>query len=468
MRKIQSKSTIFFKKRPTSKSPLPPLTNNIVTFNKDPIIVPISDLEIPQSISESFSSYEINSYGKIKQIPTFKSSKDDQYYSLLLDKLFACQNIVPFNKSNFNSMESNLKTQYLEEILLLIHRGQHNNLFDSNISKELFKMIKINLFRSTLSIPKILKFSSALENNNNQPLIELSWIHLAYIYRILQRLISGPLFILNNNHKNFFNNKSIKHLIQLFESPDKRERIEVKRTIYLIFMSIIEYQPIIINSLLNLLKESYEINDKIFDLTDFIELITSIYRENSFNNYKKLFFTLILKNHQSSYFKNYNESWFHCLHSMMMLETKYLKQFLEILLKQWPITDTFKEVLFLNFINIIIETTNIRDQFDLIIPVIKQISICIQSQAFQVVEAALSLWKKEQFIQLIADSANELFPILLPALYFSGSSHWSNIIRNFSVSVIRINMQISQKQFQLSCSDFKKNQNIILINEEKR
>jgi serine/threonine-protein phosphatase 2A regulatory subunit B' len=90
-----------------------------------------------------------------------------------------------------------------------------------------------------------------------------------------------------------------------------------------------------------------------------------------------------------------------------------------------------------------------EEQFvELSVPLFHKIGQCITSDNFQVSEAGMLLWKNDRFVQFTTAHAKDLFPIICPYLYKTGTNHWNPAIKNLAVSVIRICMETSPSVFE--------------------
>lgn len=84
------------------------------------------------------------------------------------------------------------------------------------------------------------------------------------------------------------------------------------------------------------------------------------------------------------------------------------------LIKYWPITNSSKEVLYLNELEEVLELTQAEEFKTLLKPLFKQISKSIGSPHFQVAERALFLWHNEYISNMIADYRHEVLPVIFP------------------------------------------------------
>jgi len=114
------------------------------------------------------------------------------------------------------------------------------------------------------------------------------------------------------------------------------------------------------------------------------------------------------------------------------------------LVKLWPVVNSSKEVLFLNELEEILESTQ-PDEFKQVIdPLFKQLAKCIGSPHFQVAERTLFLWHNDYISGLIADGRGEILPIIYPVLYANSKNHWNPTVNNLTVNVLEIFVKLDK------------------------
>jgi serine/threonine-protein phosphatase 2A regulatory subunit B' len=89
---------------------------------------------------------------------------------------------------------------------------------------------------------------------------------------------------------------------------------------------------------------------------------------------------------------------------------------LQGLLRYWPVSNSAKEVLYLNELEQVLELTQPEEFGLLVVPLFKRVALCIASPHFQVAERALFLWHNEYISHLIAQHREDILPLLYPVL----------------------------------------------------
>jgi len=115
---------------------------------------------------------------------------------------------------------------------------------------------------------------------------------------------------------------------------------------------------------------------------------------------------------------------------------------LQGLLKYWPITNSAKEMLFLNELEELLELTQQEEFKQILGPLFRQLSRGIGSPHFQVAERALFLWHNDYISGLIADNRRDILPIIYPVLHVNSESHWNLTVKNLTYNVLKIFMEL--------------------------
>ncbi|KAI8009796.1 Serine/threonine protein phosphatase 2A 59 kDa regulatory subunit B' gamma isoform [Camellia lanceoleosa] len=72
------------------------------------------------------------------------------------------------------------------------------------------------------------------------------------------------------------------------------------------------------------------------------------------------------------------------------------------------------------------------------VPLFRQIGLCLNSSHFQVAERALFLWNNDHIRNLITQNRKVILPIIFPALERNTGSHWNQAVQSLTLNVIKI------------------------------
>lgn len=98
----------------------------------------------------------------------------------------------------------------------------------------------------------------------------------------------------------------------------------------------------------------------------------------------------------------------------------------------------------------------------------KIITFFIQHGFLQVAERALFLWNNDHIVNLIAHNRQVILPIIFPALEKNSQGHWSQSVLNLTYNVRKMFVEMDEKLFLASHSQFKEEEVMLNMAAEKR
>jgi serine/threonine-protein phosphatase 2A regulatory subunit B' len=117
------------------------------------------------------------------------------------------------------------------------------------------------------------------------------------------------------------------------------------------------------------------------------------------------------------------------------------------LLKYWPVTNSQKEVLILGELEEVLELTQSAQFANVMVPLFKQISFCINSTHFQVAERALFLWNNDYIVNLVAQHRHALLPVCFGALEKNAVGHWNPVVGGLTIHVRKMLQEMDPELF---------------------
>merc|ERR1712113_1119106 len=85
------------------------------------------------------------------------------------------------------------------------------------------------------------------------------------------------------------------------------------------------------------------------------------------------------------------------------------------------------------------------------VPLFRRVALCITCPHFQVAERTLFLWNNDYVVQLINRNRQELFPIIIGALYRNSKHHWNSAVHGLTFNVLKLLMEADPQLFD-ECS----------------
>merc|ERR1719444_298530 len=108
-------------------------------------------------------------------------------------------------------------------------------------------------------------------------------------------------------------------------------------------------------------------------------------------------------------------------------------------------------MLFLNELEETLELTQPPEFYRIQEQLFKRISMCITCPHFQVAERTLFLWNNDYIVKLINQNRQDLFPIIIAALYKNSKEHWNSAVHGLTFNVLKLLMEADPQLFD-ECS----------------
>jgi serine/threonine-protein phosphatase 2A regulatory subunit B' len=341
------------------------------------------------------------------------------------------------------------KRLQLVDLLDYISKNKSIPLSESTLV-EIMKMISANAFR-TLS-PRQPEAEGAGEGEDEAPITEPSWPHLHLVYDFFLR------FIVNTEvdpklMKQHINGDFILRLLDLFDAEDGREREYVKTILHRIYAKFMQLRGFIRKSISNVFCTFVYETEKHNGIAELLEILGSII--NGFTlplkqEHKAFFRKVLTPMHKVRTLSTFHTQLSYCVTQLVDKDPSLVVSFVNSLIKNWPITNSSKEVLFLQEFEEVLELTPAPEFQQMIKPLFRQLSKCIGSSHFQVAERALYIWQNEYISSMIADHRHQILPIILPVLEANQQSHWNQTVANLTGSVLKVFADYDQ-QFLNEC-----------------
>merc|ERR1711979_106601 len=81
----------------------------------------------------------------------------------------------------------------------------------------------------------------------------------------------------------------------------------------------------------------------------------------------------------------------------------------------------------------------------------RRLALCITCPHFQVAERTLFFWNNDYIVKLINQSRQELFPLIIGALYKNSKQHWNSAVHGLTFNVLKLLMEADPQLFD-ECS----------------
>jgi serine/threonine-protein phosphatase 2A regulatory subunit B' len=349
-----------------------------------------------------------------------------------------------------------MKQSYLQEILDAVSQPRSFRLFTPETFAVFFAMIKANLIRAIPPVPEVAKVPM-VGDDPTDTLYESAWPHLELVYEIFKRFLKSAVFAASL-FVDEIDGSFLARFVQLFNSPDQRERAALKMVLHQLYLRFVVRRPAIRIAIQNVFLMYIDENRYfcgITELLDMMMLIVGGYVVPLTQEHVDFLVNILIPLHTSSFLHLFHTSLTCCVMQYIEKDPSLVVVIVRRLFRLWPVSCSLRELLFMGELRQIVEVMNMEQFASLSRQLFHKIGNCIASNNLQVSESAMVFWKNDKFLRFTTLHARDLFPIICPHLYRTGTTHWNTAIKNLAVSVIRICMETSPHVFDSFCRTMK-------------
>ncbi|TYH78392.1 hypothetical protein ES332_D04G223100v1 [Gossypium tomentosum] len=396
--------------------------------------------DLKQNGNHMLSSYEA--------MPAFKDVPASERQNLFVKKLNLCCVIFDFTDPTKNLKEKERKRQTLLELVEYVTSA--NGKFSDVVLQEIVKMVSANLFRSFNPQPRENKVIEGVDLEEEEPSMDPAWPHLQIVYEFLLRFIASPETDAKLA-KRYVDQPFILKLLDLFDSEDPREREYLKTILHRIYGKFMVHRPFIRKAINNIFFRFIFETEKHNGIAELLEILGSII--NGFalplkEEHKVFLVRALIPLHKPKCLAMYHQQLSYCITQFVEKDCKLADTVIRGLLKYWPITNSSKEVMFLNELEEVLEATQPPEFQRCMMPLFRQIARCLNSLHFQVAERALFLWNNDHIENLIIQNRKVILPIIFPALEKNARNHWNQAVHSLTLNVRKIFNDLDPELFK--------------------
>jgi serine/threonine-protein phosphatase 2A regulatory subunit B' len=421
--------------------------SNMILKNRKMMSTPRSDMTVaPIGPKAVMTTYVDVKSTPMAQLPDLASVPPTQFNDLMRQKLSEC--CVACNLSSAHDDNSATKARYLFEIADFIAKPRYFQLCDAQTFDKLFEMIAANLIRTLPPLPQMAK-SPLLGDDIKDTWVDGAWPHLSLVYDVFQSFLESPQ-LAPAQHVKHFDNAFLIPFLGLFNSMDNREREAVKKVLHGLYLRFNQLR-LKIRQILQQIMLTFIYEEKYFngmnELLDFYESIVSGFTVPLKPENIQFLFEIILPLHAAEFLHVFHENLVACVADFVDKEPELLPKVLRKLLIYWP-SSTLKGRLFLNEVGRLVDVMT-EDQFkEVADELFVLLARLVEGCNFQLSEATICLWRSDIFVGFTAQFATITYPLIVPAVYRCGVTHWNAAIKNLAVSILRICMQVAPEVYE--------------------
>lgn len=410
-------------------------TSPIGTLDKKP--------PIPELTQENLQLY----YSE--PLPAFKDVQVTERQNLFVQKLHLCSFTFNFNEATADVQQKETKRRTLCELVDYVTAGQGK--FNEQIAEDVIFMVAKNLFR-TLPPPCQRSVDTSFDGGEGEvePYLDPAWPHLQLVYEFLLR------YVVSNETdtkvaRKFVDQRFILRLLELFDCEDPRERDYLKAIVHRIYGKFMVYRHFIRRAINNIFYTFVFETDQHNGIAELLEILGSII--NGFalplkDEHKTFLKRALLPLHKPKNMMAYQQQLAYCVSQFVEKDVTLAEPILRALLRYWPVTNSSKEVYFVNELEEILELTQVGEFVNVLDILFKQIAKSIQSAHFQVAERTLLIWNNEYFIELVSQYRKDIFPMLIESLEENAAGHWNSAVHQLTLNVMKLLQDLDDNLYE--------------------
>jgi len=316
----------------------------------------------------------------IENLPSFKDVSASDRSALFVKKLKLCSIRFDFSEGSGQEREKEVKRQTLLELVDYVNSAK--GPFPDSVMPDFLTMVSSNIFRPLPTRAREMPF----DPEEDEPVLEVAWPHLHIVYEFFLR------FVVSSSTeakvaKKYIDSSFITKFLELFDSEDPRERDYLKTILHRIYGKFMPHRSFIRKAISNVFFRFIYETERHNGIAELLEILGSII--NGFalplkDEHKQFLERALIPLHKPSCISQYHQQLSYCITQYLEKDPKLAEMVIKGLLKYWPLTNSGKEVLFLNELEELLELTQPTEFAKVAVPLFRTVANCINSQHFQV------------------------------------------------------------------------------------
>mmetsp|Transcript_45818 Transcript_45818/g.147117 ORF Transcript_45818/g.147117 Transcript_45818/m.147117 type:complete len:476 (-) Transcript_45818:164-1591(-) len=381
-------------------------------------------------------------------LPKLREAPNGERVDLLRRKLEVCAVVFDFYNDS-NQREKEAKRQTLLEIVEYVNNQR--NCFNEALMQDVVNMVGANIFRALPTRNKDpLAFS---DPDEEEPSLERAWPHLQIVYEFFLR------FVVSNDvdpkiAKRFVDQNFMLQLLELFDSEDPRERDYLKTILHRIYGKFMALRSFIRRAIQHVFfKVIYECetHNGVGELLEILGSIINGFALPLKDEHKDFLIKALIPLHKVKSLASFYQQLSYCMAQYVEKDPRLAYEIITAMLRYWPLSITSKQVLFLNELEETLELTQPSEFHKMQEVLFRRLALCITCPHFQVAERTLFFWNNDYIVKLINQNRQDLFPIIIGALYKNSKQHWNSAVHGLTFNVLKLLMEADPQLFD-DCS----------------
>eukprot|EP00929_Paragymnodinium_shiwhaense_P020407 TRINITY_DN13619_c0_g1_i1.p1 TRINITY_DN13619_c0_g1~~TRINITY_DN13619_c0_g1_i1.p1 ORF type:complete len:421 (+),score=110.26 TRINITY_DN13619_c0_g1_i1:96-1358(+) len=365
-----------------------------------------------------------------------------------------CSHIFDFH-NDANHRDKEAKRQTLLEMVEYVNNTR--NCFNEMLMQDVVAMVGANIFRALQTRNKDpMAFS---DPEDEEPSLERAWPHLQIVYEFFLR------FVVSNDvdpkiAKRFVDANFMLKFLELFDSEDPRERDYLKTILHRIYGKFMALRSFIRRAIQHVFfKVIYECetHNGVGELLEILGSIINGFALPLKEEHKDFLLKALIPLHKVKCLASFYQQLSYCMAQYVEKDPRLAYDIITSMLRFWPVSITAKQVLFLNELEETLELTQPSEFHRMQDVLFRRIALCITCPHFQVAERTLFFWNNDYIVKLINQNRQDLFPVVIGALYKNSKQHWNSAVHGLTFNVLKLVMEADPQLFD-ECSAKHRNQ----------
>jgi len=403
----------------------------------------------------------------IKDLPLLSETPMLKREALFRQKLQLCH--VIFDCEDFEGQDvkgREIKRETLVELAEYINSPVGQKILTEALMPDIVEMARINLFR-TLPPP-----TEDFDPEEDEPQMEPQWPHLQLVYELFLRFIVSTE-VNGKVAKKYVDQSFLRQWIELFDAEDPRfvppphhpflffalihpltldimtpfthhrERDYVKTVLHRMYGKFMSHRSFIRKAISQVFFRYIYETGRYNGIGELLEILGSII--NGFaiplkKEHLQFLERALIPLHKTRGVALYHPQLSYCISQYVEKDPDTIVPIVRGLIRFWPWSSAFKQVLFLNEVEEILELCRpeqlslVQDDFAYLL------SACLSSPHFQVTERALYYWNSENLCSNVLSQAKaaSLLPLVFAPLSRSAQGHWNQTVEGLAQSVLKV------------------------------
>eukprot|EP00929_Paragymnodinium_shiwhaense_P020408 TRINITY_DN13619_c0_g1_i2.p1 TRINITY_DN13619_c0_g1~~TRINITY_DN13619_c0_g1_i2.p1 ORF type:complete len:469 (+),score=127.42 TRINITY_DN13619_c0_g1_i2:96-1502(+) len=387
-------------------------------------------------------------------LPKLREAQSSERSELFRKKMEVCSHIFDFH-NDANHRDKEAKRQTLLEMVEYVNNTR--NCFNEMLMQDVVAMVGANIFRALQTRNKDpMAFS---DPEDEEPSLERAWPHLQIVYEFFLR------FVVSNDvdpkiAKRFVDANFMLKFLELFDSEDPRERDYLKTILHRIYGKFMALRSFIRRAIQHVFfKVIYECetHNGVGELLEILGSIINGFALPLKEEHKDFLLKALIPLHKVKCLASFYQQLSYCMAQYVEKDPRLAYDIITSMLRFWPVSITAKQVLFLNELEETLELTQPSEFHRMQDVLFRRIALCITCPHFQVAERTLFFWNNDYIVKLINQNRQDLFPVVIGALYKNSKQHWNSAVHGLTFNVLKLVMEADPQLFD-ECSAKHRNQ----------